>query len=564
MFKRISLPVLLVWALLTPAFSKQKNPERAILVSAAHPLAVQAGMDILKQGGDAVDAAVAVQAMLGLVEPQSSGLGGGAFLVRYDAATRQISVYDGRETAPVLANPAMFLDTNGKPFPRALAMTSGEATGVPGVVAMLGLAHQEHGRLPWSGLFEGTAKRADDGFIVTARMARFIHGNYPQNAVADVRAYFAKPDGGLIDAGETIRNPAYARFVRRLANDGSAIFYSGETAKAMVAKTSADPFPGGLNESDIASYKPIKRKAVCSRYRIYLLCTAPPPASGIGLLQLMEILERTDIAKRGPSDPIAWFLFAEASRLMYADRDAWIGDPGFVDVPTLGMLDNRYVTGRAKLIGNHAGDPPGAGTPPGAPKPEIDATREPGGTSHFVIRDRFGNAISMTTTVESYFGSGRMVEGFFLNNQMTDFSFLPSGPNAIAPGKRPRSSMSPVLILDRRGRLLGAVGSPGGNAIPAYVGKTLVGLLDWKLPMQQAIDLPNLVARGDKFNGEANRMSSQLLNALQDRGVFVKSGSGEDSGIHGFFWRNGGWETGADSRRDGSATVNDAVEQYSK
>lgn len=553
--------LLVALSCLTPAAARQVKPPRPLAVSAAHPLAVEAGMEVLKRGGDAVDAAIAVQAMLGLVEPQSSGLGGGAFMVRYDAATKRITVYDGRETAPAAASPTMFLDADGKPIPRGQAMTSGRATGVPGVVAMLALAHQEQGRLPWASLFGSTAQRAEAGFEVSARMARFIHGSYPQNGIADVRTYFSRSDGKLIKTGETLRNPAYASFVRKLAREGSAALYEGDTATAIVAKAAEDPMPGGLTTRDIAAYRPLKREAICNAYRIYLLCTAPPPASGIGLLQLMAILEHTDIAKRGPDDPIAWFLFAQASRIMYADRDAWIGDPAFVEVPASGLLDKHYVAQRAALIGKQAGDPPQAGSPPRAHATGIDATREPGGTSHFVISDSYGNAVSMTTTVESFFGSGRMVEGFFLNNQMTDFSFVPGGPNAIAPSKRPRSSMSPILILDRRGRLLGAIGSPGGNAIPAYVGKTLVGLLDWKLPMQRAIDLPNLVARGSQFNGEVSRMSPEILNGLEKRGIVVKSGSGEDSGIHGIFWRNGNWEAGADSRRDGAVMIERRVQQ---
>lgn len=542
----------------TVAARERRTAARPMVIAAAHPLAVEAGMEVLRRGGDAVDAAIAVQAMLSLVEPQSSGLGGGAFMLRYDAATHAIAAYDGRETAPAGASPTMFLGDDGQPLARGMAMTSGRATGVPGVVAMLGLAHQQHGRLAWSSLFASTADRADFGFTVSQRLARFAHGPFAQNGMADVRAYFTRPDGRLIEAGDTLRNPAYAAFVRELAQRGPRWFYEGDVASAIVARTSAAPIPGSLSVADIAAYRPVERSALCLPYRVYRLCTMPPPSSGVGLLQLMAMLERTPIAQLQQDSPQAWYLYAEASRLMYADRDAYVGDPAFVTVPVAGLLDRRYVASRRALIGPQAATTVTAGTPPQTRAPSVDATHEPGGTSHFVIHDSHGNAVSMTTTVESFFGSGRMVHGFFLNNQMTDFSFLPTGANAVAPGKRPRSSMAPILILDRRGRLLGALGSPGGNAIPAYVSKTLIGLLDWHLPMQQAMDLPNLIARPSAITGETTRMAPGMVEALAQRGIVVQPVNGEDSGLHGFFWRRGAWDSAADSRRDGT------VEQLSK
>ncbi len=528
---------------------------RPMVVAAAHPLAARAGMEVLQAGGDAVDAAIAVQAMLGLVEPQSSGLGGGAFMLRYDARTRRIEVYDGRETAPALADPRMFLDDSGRPLGRGVAMTSGRATGAPGVIAMLSLAHQEHGKRPWAGLFASAAQQAETGFPVTARIDRFVHSRYPQTAMPDVRAYFTKADGALVNAGDILANPRYAQFVRRLAAEGPSALYQGEVAESIARRVAEAPLAGTLSTADLAAYRPVKRQPVCHKYRIYLLCSASPPSSGVSLLQLMAMLERTDIARRSAEDPQAWYQFAEASRIMYADRDGWIGDPAFSRIPLTGLLDRSYVARRVALIGKQAGAVPVPGRPPGSPPPAMDATQEPGGTSHFVIIDSYGNAVSMTTTVESVFGNGRMVNGFFLNNQMTDFSFLPVGPNAVAPGKRPRSSMSPVLILDSNGRLLGAAGSPGGNSILAYVAKTLVGALDWQLPMQQAIDLPNLVARGPQFNGEVARMPEAVVSGLKQRGVVISPFNGEDSGIQGVLWRNGRWDGGADSRRDGVVLV---------
>ncbi|WP_324751142.1 gamma-glutamyltransferase [Sphingomonas sp. LY54] len=527
-----------------PERQPQPQPQSQIFVAAAHPLAAEAGMDVLRKGGSAVDAAVAVQAMLSLVEPQSSGLGGGAFLVHFDAAEGKVSVLDGRETAPAAATPDMFLGADGKPVSRATAMLSGRATGVPGVVAMLKKAHDEKGALPWAALFETTAQRAEQGFTVTKRLERFIHGDSPQAKAPDVTAYFRGAR-----AGDTIRNPAYAAFVRRLAEEGSDAFYRGPTAERIVARTRTGPLPGSMTLADLAGYTPVAREPLCGTYRLLLVCTPPPPASGVGLLQMLAILERTDIADRGPNDPQAWFLFAEASRLMYADRDALVGDPAFVNVPVKAMLDPSYVAGRAALIGPAAGPAPRAGiAPTGA-----DATQEPAGTSHFVVVDARGNAVSMTTTVESFFGSGRMVDGFFLNNQMTDFSLRPEGPNAIAPGKRPRSSMTPLIALDAQGRFAAALGSPGGNAILGYVGKTLVGLVDWDLSMQQAIALPNLVARGNAFNGEAAKMPPAVTSGLKARGITVVAGSGEDSGLHGVIRRGATLDGGADPRRDGVA-----------
>ncbi|MCY7281506.1 MAG: gamma-glutamyltransferase [Sphingomonas bacterium] len=526
-------------------------------VIAANPLAAKAGIEVLKRGGSAVDAAVAVQAMLSLVEPQSSGLGGGAFMTYYDARSRNVSVYDGREVAPAQATPGMFLGADGKPLPFGKAVVSGRATGVPGAVAMLGQAHREHGRLAWRGLFGSATRTAGEGFTVSPRLARMIAGKFPQSQAPDVLAYFARPGGGLLRAGDTLRNPAYAAFLKRLARHGASAMYGGETGARIVARTRAGPLGGSMTMADLAAYRPIKRTAVCAPYRAYRACAPPPPSSGVGLLQLLGLLERTDIARRNADDPRAWFLFAEASRLMYADRDKFVGDPAFASVPIEGLLDPAYIDQRAKLIGAAAGPPPVAGTPRGAVPAAADRTLEPAGTSHFIVRDRTGNVVSMTTTVESIFGSGRMVDGFFLNNQMTDFSFVPTDANglrqanAVAPGKRPRSSMTPLILLDPDGRFAGAIGSAGGNAILPFVAKSLVAAIDWGLPLQDAIALPNLVARGKSFGGEVTRFSPQLLDGLRARGIDLKPGQGEDSGVQGVLIRDGRIDGGYDPRREG-------------
>ncbi|MBE5074299.1 gamma-glutamyltransferase family protein [Erythrobacteraceae bacterium E2-1 Yellow Sea] len=526
-------------------------------VIAANPLAAQAGMDVLERGGSAADAAVAVQAVLSLVEPQSSGMGGGAFLDYYDAASGKLVVYDGREVAPQQASRTMFLDNAGMPLSYATAVTSGRATGVPGAVAALAMAQAEHGTLAWGNLFDAAIETADEGFIVSPRLGRFLAQDWPQLSVPDAAAYFSRPDGTRMQVGDRLKNPAYASFLRRLADQGIDALYKGRTAAQFVERTRTAPLGGSMTMADMAAYRPVKRDPICAPYRQYRVCTPPPPSSGVGLLQLLGLLERTDIAERGPDDPQAWYLFAEASRLMYADRDAYVGDGDFVSVPVKGMLDPAYMDGRAVQIGPHAAANVAAGMPAGASQPVIDKTFEPTGTSHFIIRDARGNVVSMTTTVESIFGSGRMVDGFFLNNQLTDFSFNPLqvdgslAPNAVGPGKRPRSSMTPVIMFDAEGKFAGAIGSAGGNSILAYVGKSLVGVVDWGLSMQDALALPNLIARGNRPMGEVSAFDPEILAGLAERGIALRPGQGEDSGLHGVIIRNGVVDGGYDPRREG-------------
>ncbi|QIG81779.1 gamma-glutamyltransferase family protein [Sphingosinithalassobacter tenebrarum] len=530
-----------------------------IFVAAANPIAVETGLSILRQGGSAVDATIAMQAVLGLVEPQSSSVAGGAFLTYYDGATGEVSIYDGREVAPAGATPALFLGEDGEPLPFRTALLSGRATGVPGVLRMLELAHDDHGKIRWSGLFADAERIAREGFTVSPRLARFIHGSFPQTGERDFRAYFTGEDGALLDAGDTLRNPAYADFIARLAEQGPDALYTGPTAQRIVARTHEGPLAGSMTMADLAAYRPIKREPLCRAWRVYMVCVPPPPSSGVALLQLLGMLEHTDIADRGPGDAQAWFLFAEASRLMYADRDAYVGDSAFVDVPIEGMLDPDYVARRAALIGDHAGPAPEPGVPQGAQLAGIDATVEPTGTSHFIVRDSYGNVVSITTTVESIFGTGRMVDGFFLNNQLTDFSFAPvddaGNPvaNAVAPRKRPRSTMTPTILLDGNGDFAGAIGSAGGTAILAYVGKSLVGAVDWGLPMQDALALPNLIAKGDYFFGEVDKFPADVRAGLAERGIVIRPGQGEDSGLQGVIMREGRFDGGYDPRREGRA-----------
>jgi len=527
-------------------------------VIAANPLAAEAGLNVLKRGGSAVDAAIAIQAMLSLVEPQSSGVGGGAFMNFYDGRTGKITIYDGREVAPAQATPGMFLDNAGKPLPFDTAVVSGRATGVPGAVEMLSLAHEEHGKLSWRTLFGDAERTADQGFIVSPRLERMIDADYAENHQPDVVAYFGKADGTLLNAGDRLVNKPYADFLRRLAAQGPDALYTGSTAAKIVNRTHQGPLPGTMTMADLAAYKPIKREPICGPFNVYLLCAPPPPSSGVGLIELMMILDKTDIASRGPNDPQAWYLFAEASRLMYADRDAFVGDPAFVKVPAAEMIAPDYVAERAQAIGPAAGAPPTHGDPyPAMIITGADNTLEPTGTSHFIVRDADGNVVSMTTTVESIFGTGRMVDGFFLNNQLTDFSFSPKDEqgrpvaNAVAPGKRPRSSMVPSILLTRDGKFAGAIGSAGGNAILAYVAHSLVAAVDWKMSMADALAAPNLVARGPNFNGEVTKFSPAILAGLRQRGVALKPGQGEDSGLGGVLIRDGKIDGAADPRREG-------------
>jgi len=529
------------------------------MVAAANPLAVDAGLKVLRAGGSAIDAAVAVQTVLGLVEPQSSGLGGGAYMVYYDAKTRRTTSYDGREIAPAGASPDMFLGPDGKPLSHMAGILTGRSTGVPGAVAMLALAQKEHGKKPWGQLFGDAEQLADEGFVVSPRLAGMIRSRAPQALEPDVVAYFTKPDGTKYVAGDRLKNPAYAAVLRRLASEGPRALYEGKLAAEISARIQAPPTPGTLTPADFAAYRPRETEGLCRPYRAYTVCVPRDPSGGSALLEGLGILARTDIDKRGPNDPQAWYEFSQASRLMYADRDQYVGDPAFVTVPTEGLLEPAYLDQRAKLIGPVAGPAPKPGHPRGAPNYGPDATAEPGGTSSFAIVDQQGDVVSMTTTVESIFGSGRMVEGFMLNNQLTDFSFSPKNAagypvaNAVAPGKRPRSSMAPAIVLDRQGRFVAAVGSPGGPAILAYNLKALVGFLDWKLPMAQALALPNLICLGNYYIGEVSKFSPEVTAGLKARGVVIRSGFGEDSGLHGIAAKAGGYEGGADPRREGVA-----------
>jgi gamma-glutamyltranspeptidase/glutathione hydrolase len=539
-----------------PATVPAAAPASTAGVAAANPYAVDAGVEILEAGGSAADAAVAIQAMLGLVEPQSSGVGGGGFLLYYDAAAKKVTAFDGREAAPKAAPPGMFLRADGEPMSYTEAVVSGRSTGVPGAIAMLGAVHARQGLLPWARLFEPAIRAAEEGVVVPKRLGRFVNSEATQASEPDVRALFSRADGSRLQAGDRFRNPKYAATLRRIASQGPRALLEPPLRDEIIARTHEAPRAGTLAAADFDDYQPRVSDPVCGPYLAFLVCVPPPPSSGVVLLQALAILDRTDIAARGPADARGWYLIAMASRLMYADRDQYVADPEFVPVPVRGLLEPHYISRRAALIGDVAGPAPPAGNPAGVER-GADATIEAAGTSHFVVRDSSGDIVSMTTTVESLFGSGRAVGGFMLNNQLSDFSYRPvvdgkPVANAVAGGKRPRSSMAPVIVLDAGGSAVAALGSPGGSSIPAYNLKTLVGLLAWKLPLQQAIDLPNLIARGDNYFGEAGKFAPGVADALAGRGVSVKPGRGEDSGLHGLFIDSAGEVTGAaDPRREG-------------
>jgi len=538
------------------------------MVVTANPLASKAGADVLLAGGSAVDAAIAIEAVLSLVEPQSSGLGGGGFLVHFDNQTNSLSVYDGRESAPKNIQADQFLDQDGKSIGFINAKNSGLSTGVPGMVAMLQLAHQDHGNLPWGVHFDRAKSLATDGFAISPRLAGMIErfGKYipktTDEGPTDAYQYFYNA-GKPRAAGEILKNPAYAETLETIRSDPTA-FYQGEIAQQIVAQTSLAPRAGSLSLTDMAAYKAHKTQAICAPYQDSQVCGPQPASSWIAVGEILGLLEHAPaFSSQGANDSNNWNIFAEAQRLAYADRDHFIADNEFVAVPLEGILNQEYLKQRASAISNKAaptiehGDPWAfqSGSEVALGK---DATNDVAGTTHFVVVDSEGDVVSLTASVESIFGSTRMAGGMFLNNQLTDFSFkvaddqgLPIA-NRIEPGKRPRSSMSPTIVLDSDGEFLMATGSPGGNSIIAYTAKTLVGVLAWGLSPQEAIDLPNLVARGDKVRIERDRASSELIEGLREFGFEVNESSGENSGLSVVLRKaDGSLEGGVDPRREG-------------
>ncbi|TWG49300.1 gamma-glutamyltransferase [Aminobacter sp. J44] len=525
------------------------------MIATAHPLATQAGYEVLAAGGTAADAAVAVQTMLGLVEPQSSGLGGGAFFVYRDAGTNEIITYDARETAPKAADDKYWMNPDGTPMEFQAAVVGGRSAGVPGTPMLLETFHREHGSMDWAALIQPAIETARNGFTVSQRLAAAVAEAKGLDTFVTTSEYFL-PGGRPIAEGDTLKNPAYAETLEIFAREGAPPFYTGEIARDVLAALRTNINPSILSEEDFASYKVVKREPVCAPYREYEVCGMGPPSSGaLTVGQMLGILSHFDIALL--EDGIEFrHLFAEASRLAFADRGLYMADGDFVDVPE-GLLDQDYLAERAKLIDlSKSRGVAQAGTPPGLGDDKLtpDSERPRKGTSHFVIVDKDGNMLSATTTIESGFGNRVMARGFLLNNELTDFAFVPEADgapvaNRVEPGKRPRSSMSPTIVL-RDGKPVLLTGSPGGAAIINYTALSLVAILDWGVDPQEAIDLrhvTNLNGRTSVEEGDGAEELAAGLTALGHEVAIINL----NSGLHVIQISDDGLIGAADKRREG-------------
>lgn len=546
------------------AAAPKSATSRNWMVTAANPLAAEAGAQMLRAGGNAVDAMVAVQLMLGLVEPQSSGLGGGGFLVYWDAATRTLTSFDGRETAPRAATPTLFQNAQGQPLAFIEAVIGGRSVGTPGTPALLETVHRRYGRLSWETLFAPALARAENGFAVSPRLAGLIAGDVDTLARDPAaKAYFLDAAGAPLTAGTVLRNPAYAQTLRTLRDGGAAAFYDGALATAIVAAVRGAANPGLLDEEDLADYRVKERAPVCGAYRGLEVCGMGPPSSGaLTLGQILGLLEPYDLKALGPTSPEAWRLIADASRLAFADRERYMADSDYVPMPTKGLLARDYLAQRAKLL---LGDDALPEVAPGNPTwdhasvtPERADGRAPElpSTTQITIVDAQGNIVSMTSTIEAGFGSRLMVGGFLLNNELTDFSFRSQKDgvpvaNRVEPGKRPRSSMTPTIVL-KDGRPVLALGSPGGSQIIGYVAKTLIAHLDWGMSLPDAIAAPNVLARFDAVEIEAGTAAEALAPRLAALGFSVKTGA-MTSGVQAVAITPEGLIGAADPRREGVA-----------
>jgi gamma-glutamyltranspeptidase / glutathione hydrolase len=548
-------------------------------VASANPLASQAGLDILQAGGSAVDAAIAVQMVLGLVEPQSSGIGGGAFLLHSTGVgvKRRLQAFDGRETAPALADEALFLNAQGKPLPFFEAVVGGRSVGTPGTLNMLAMAHQQYGKLPWAHLFEPAIYLAKNGFAVSPRLHASLLADAYLTLDPVARTYFYQADGAPHPIGHVLRNPDLADVMQRIAKEGVNAFYKGDVAQAIVDKVQQHPKnPGRLRLQDLAQYQAKEREALCFdhavRATVFEVCGFPPPSSGaIAIGQILGLLQYAPNAFKAPVNGelhADWLHdYAQASRLAFADRAQYVADPDFVEAPAedwRSLLDPAYLKQRAQLMGPTSLKQTPAGIPLRAQKSAYAPMpyQAEFGTSHISIVDDYGNALAMTTTIENAFGARQMVRGFLLNNELTDFSFVPRDAqgrpiaNRVQPNKRPRSSMSPTLVFDKAtGELLMSTGSPGGEMIIHFTTKTLIGVLHWGMSPQQAIDLPNFGALGDTMVVEEKRFSADTLQSLRARGGEVRE-LALTSGIQAIVKQPKAghskvWISGTDPRREG-------------
>ncbi|WP_454702206.1 gamma-glutamyltransferase [Agrobacterium burrii] len=537
---------------------------RSFMVAAANPLAAAAGRDVIAAGGNAIDAMVAVQAALGLVEPQSSGLGGGAFLVYYNAKSGKLTTLDGRETAPMEATPKLFLDGNGQPLKFMDAVVGGRSVGTPGTVRLLEEAHKRYGKADWASLLKPAQMLATEGFQVSPRLASLIASEgdrlkkYPQ-----ARSYFFDTSGAALQPGAPLKNPAYAETLAAIAKDGADAFYKGKIAEAIVETVrGADGNPGVLSLADLSNYRVIEREPVCFLYRALDVCGMGPPSSGgIAIGQMLGMAENFDLKALGPKNVDSWRIIGDAQRLAFADRERYVADTDFMPLPIKGLLDKTYLSERAKLLdGDRAltNDVVKAGDPEWdhALLFGRDAALELPSTSHFVIVDKEGNVVSMTTTIENGFGSRLMTNGFLLNNELTDFSFkthdggLPIA-NRVEPGKRPRSSMAPTIVM-KDGKPLLAIGSPGGSQIIGYVAQALIAYIDWGMPVEAIVAQPHLINRFGTYDIEAGTSAEDLIGPLKALGYEVKPGE-MNSGLHAIEMTAQGLAGSADPRREGAA-----------
>ncbi|MEZ9233125.1 gamma-glutamyltransferase [Vibrio amylolyticus] len=547
-----------------PEFTSQVTSKKSVvsenfMVAAAHPLAVEAGYDVLKKGGTAADALVAVQTVLGLVEPQSSGLGGGAFLVYYDAKSKQLTSFDGRETAPLAARPELFQDENGKPLKFFDAVVGGRSVGTTGTVKLLSDMHEKYGKQAWSDLLQPAQKLATEGFEVSERMASSIERDKVRlSRYPDTKAYFFTSDGQPLQEGHRLKNSAYAKTLEILAKEGADSFYTGQIAKDIVSKvTGITDNPGFLAMEDFSTYKVLERAPTCLAYKQFDVCGMGPPSSGaITVGQILGIASHFDLAAMGPDDPHSWQIIGDASRLAFADRGRYIADTDYVPMPE-GMLDADYLEKRASLITKgKALDKVEAGNPRWEKVlvQADDQSIELPSTTHVVIVDAKGNIISMTSTVENGFGSRVMSNGFILNNELTDFSFASHAngapiANRVEPGKRPRSSMAPTIVM-QDGKPYMAVGSPGGSRIIGYVAKTLIAHFDWGMDIQDAINMPNMLNQFGSYDLEQGTQAERFKQPLEDMGFKVDIRD-LNSGVHGVVFTDGKLIGGADPRREG-------------
>lgn len=544
-----------------PGHGWAQDAERARqhMVAAANPLAAEAGRSILRAGGSATDAAIATALVLNLVEPQSAGIGGGAFLLHHDGASRAVHSYDGRESAPAAAGPDLFLKPDGEPMGFWDAVVGGRSVGVPGMVAMMKLAHEDHGKLPWKRLFQPAIALAEAGFPVSPRLHALIAGDQHLTRYGPARDYFHGPEGAPLPVGHNLKNPAFAQTLRLIADHGPAAFYRGAIAQDITAAvTGAADNPGAMTLQDLADYRAKIRPALCRPYRGYEVCGMGPPTSGgVALLQSLGILSHFDLAALAPGSAEAAHLIAEASRLAFADRGRFLADADFVKIPLRRLLEDGYLRRRAGEIS--ASQSLGTAEP-GLPwdKAAMPRQEDPPSTTHLSVVDRWGNAVSLTASIEGAFGSRLMVRGFLLNNELTDFSFRPEAEgrpvaNRVEAGKRPRSSMAPALVRDGKdGHLVMAVGSVGGSRIPGYVLQAVIAALDWNLPLQQAVALPHLVNRNGATDLEEGTAAAELAPALEALGHEIRLKT-MTSGTHAVrVWPNG-LEGGADPRREGVA-----------